>query len=132
MPARHKRAKGFETTLPDTHMRGCKSLYRRRSKEILVTCKHQLWCLQISNGCDMKKILKTLAVPTAAFVLAAAIPAHAAEPVRTDANANLQTSTSVANKDANAGTETAEPLTYKVVLAGLSAVAFVALRRRQS
>jgi hypothetical protein len=107
-------------------------LYRRRSKEILGTCKHQLWCLQISKGCDMKKILKMLAVPAAAFVLAAAIPAHAADAVRAAGNGSFQNATTVATKDASAGTESAEPLTYKLMLAGVAAVAFVALRRRQS
>jgi hypothetical protein len=89
-------------------------------------------CLQTFKGFDMKKILKMLAVPTTAFVLASAIPAHAVEPVRAAANGGVQTSTSVATKDANAGAEAAEPLTYKLMLAGVGAVAFLALRRRQS
>jgi hypothetical protein len=92
----------------------------------------QLLCLQILKGFGMKKILKVLAVPTTAFVLAAAIPAHAAEPVRTDAKGGLQTSTSVATKDANARAEAAAPVTYELMLAGMGAVAFLALRRRQS
>jgi hypothetical protein len=80
----------------------------------------------------MQKILKLLALPTTALVLASAIPAHAAEPVRADANGGVQTLTSVATKDANLGTETAEPVTYKLMLAGVGAVAFLVLRRRQS
>ena len=80
----------------------------------------------------MQKILKMLALPTTAFVLATAIPAHAAEPVRIDATGGMQTSTSVATKGANPGNETSEPLTYKLMLAGVGAVAFLVLRRRQS
>ena len=131
-PSRRTNAKALRNHLLDTHMRGCKSLYPQRSKEILSACKHQPLCLQISKGFGMQKILKMLALSTTAFVLASAIPAHAAEPVRIDANGGMQTSTSVATKGANPGNETSEPLTYKLMLAGVGAVAFLVFRRRQS
>jgi hypothetical protein len=64
--------------------------------------------------------------------LAIAVPADAGNTSRIETQGSVVSLATGASTDVNAITETAETVDYKLVLAGLAAAAFLAVRRRET